>query len=505
MKLEIIPNECSSDSEPEVDEGEQDGTSEQSNTDSEEKQIDKKCLNETGSGDANLIWPLRHSLFPHIPPYICFSSHDSPIPMKFPMGGKFFKWKLTTITPILVRQTLSNSGFSLVRTRGVGIKVINKWSQLPKKMSLVVQKYIPNPYLINGSKFDLRLYVLVTSFHPLRIYLYPDGLARFASAKYSDDSKDLKDRYRHLTNYSINKLSDQYTANEDANACQGHKWTLSKLMEYLEGKGVNSRSLWKNLQQLVIKTMISAEGPITQLCEENMNSIYNCYELFGVDVLLDVELKPWLLEVNISPSLHSASPLDAHVKGPMVQTLFDMAQFHIPSKATASNSTPSSFNPKLYTMSLTKNERLKHANYEEYVDRNDYLHEIVEQLNGDDVRQLARAEDEYAAKGRFERIFPTAHTHKYLEFMEPRYYNRLFDAWEAKYGSRRQEGINYLKTLCSQRIHLKTAASSKIRKNSLSMTPGDRKLQPSKEGQTLPLEEILRNTSIASEVLVCAN
>jgi hypothetical protein len=65
--------------------------------------------------------------------------------------------------------------------RGVGIKVINKWSQLPKKMSLVVQRYISNPYLINGSKFDLRLYVLVTSFNPLRIYLYPDGLARFAS------------------------------------------------------------------------------------------------------------------------------------------------------------------------------------------------------------------------------------------------------------------------------------------------------------------------------------
>lgn len=66
--------------------------------------------------------------------------------------------------------------------RGTGIRVIHRWAHLPKKKSLVVQQYISNPYLINGSKFDLRLYVLVTSFNPLRIYLYPDGLARFASS-----------------------------------------------------------------------------------------------------------------------------------------------------------------------------------------------------------------------------------------------------------------------------------------------------------------------------------
>lgn len=50
----------------------------------------------------------------------------------------------------------------------------------------------------------------------LIVYLFP--------AKYSEDSRSLKDRYMHLTNYSINKLSSQYTANEDANSCQGHKW-----------------------------------------------------------------------------------------------------------------------------------------------------------------------------------------------------------------------------------------------------------------------------------------
>lgn len=83
----------------------------------------------------------------------------------------------------------------------------------------------------------------MTSIDPLRIYLYDDGLVRFASGmlkertkkstyvcfvsvKYSDNVESLSNRFMHLTNYSINKLSNQYCANEDETSCQGHKWFL---------------------------------------------------------------------------------------------------------------------------------------------------------------------------------------------------------------------------------------------------------------------------------------
>lgn len=67
--------------------------------------------------------------------------------------------------------------------RGQGIRLINKVDQIPKKRACVIQKYLSNPHLIDELKYDLRIYVYVASFDPLRIYLFNDGLTRFASRK----------------------------------------------------------------------------------------------------------------------------------------------------------------------------------------------------------------------------------------------------------------------------------------------------------------------------------
>lgn len=61
---------------------------------------------------------------------------------------------------------------------------------------------------------------------------------------------------------------------------------------------VDTNVLWNRLTDLVVKTIISTESPINKLVDANRNSGYNCYELFGVDVLFDQQLKPWLLEVG---------------------------------------------------------------------------------------------------------------------------------------------------------------------------------------------------------------
>lgn len=77
-------------------------------------------------------------------------------------------------------------------SQGKGIYIIDDISEVPIDEQCIVSKYITNPLLINGLKFDLRVYVLITSFDPWRIYVYDEGLARFASEAYQSSSPDPK-------------------------------------------------------------------------------------------------------------------------------------------------------------------------------------------------------------------------------------------------------------------------------------------------------------------------
>ncbi|XP_017025572.1 tubulin polyglutamylase ttll-4 isoform X1 [Drosophila kikkawai] len=504
------------------------------------------------------------SLFPHVPPYLSFSSNTKKGPRVPPELHRVLKWRITNIMPKVVRLILANSGMRMLKktndwmgvwgkhlkspcfktirsyqkinhlpgsfrigrkdscwknlqrqmgkhsnrefgfmprtyiipndlgalrrhwpkyaqrntkwiikppasARGAGIRVINRWGQIPKRRPLIVQKYIERPLLINGSKFDLRLYVLVTSVNPLRVFMYHNGLARFASVKYSAKTDTLNDRCMHLTNYSINKFSSNYSKNEDVNACHGHKWTIKSLWQYLANRGVRTDCLWEALRSLVLRTILAGENGINSMIRANVESKYSCFELFGFDVILDSDLVPWLLEVNISPSLHSELPLDAHVKAPLVQGVLNTALYNVPPKLSMDKQkelaaefsfppgTQMCYDKRLYINYLSREEKVKHNTFtrKSMEDRNEYVNEILNNLTPDDVRCLIIAEDELARCAPLERIFPTDQTHKYLKYNDsPRYYNRLLDAWESRYANNRTEGIALLRDYCQNKYHL---------------------------------------------------
>lgn len=83
---------------------------------------------------------------------------------------------------------------------------------MSKDMNYIASHYISNPLLIDGLKFDLRIYVVVTGVYPLRIYVYEEGLTRFATTKYkspglNENLNGAEGKFCHLTNYSLNKFN----------------------------------------------------------------------------------------------------------------------------------------------------------------------------------------------------------------------------------------------------------------------------------------------------------
>eukprot|EP00659_Diplonema_papillatum_P015861 gene15861-24239_t len=187
----------------------------------------------------------------------------------------------------------------------------------------VVQRYIERPLLIDGLKFDLRLYVLVLCVDPLKVYLFDEGLARFATNKYTPmDHHNIRDAYMHLTNYSLNKDSENFVPNTTPDAFDvGSKRNLKSVRTWLAQNGHNADDVWRDIRKVVVNTMLALQASLQLNTEAIMkpgDDPYKCFQILGFDVMLDSDLKPWLLEVNAGPSLETDSPLDAAIKEPLV-------------------------------------------------------------------------------------------------------------------------------------------------------------------------------------------
>jgi len=149
--------------------------------------------------------------------------------------------------------------------QGRGIYLTRDFEDISMKdgSQYVVQRYMHKPYLIDNLKFDLRIYVLIYGVDPLRIFVFREGLARFATEEYTGPYKsNLDNLYMHLTNYAINKKSEYFEANEDSEEDDvGHKRSVTSVLKHIEDNekdpNITMNSLWEKIDDIVVKTMIS--------------------------------------------------------------------------------------------------------------------------------------------------------------------------------------------------------------------------------------------------------
>ncbi|XP_053703538.1 tubulin polyglutamylase ttll6 isoform X1 [Synchiropus splendidus] len=198
--------------------------------------------------------------------------------------------------------------------QGKGIFITKSSKDIRCGDHMICQVYISRPLIIDGYKFDLRIYVLVTSCDPFRIFMFEEGLVRFCTNKYNEPTHcNVEDVCMHLTNYSINKHSQNFIRDEDI----GSKRKLSTLNKHLDMLRCDTDKMWTDIEDVIIKTLISAHPVLKhnyRTCFPNHTANSACFEILGFDVLLDHRLKPWLLEVNHSPSFTTDSQMDREVK-----------------------------------------------------------------------------------------------------------------------------------------------------------------------------------------------
>ncbi|KAH8862813.1 putative tubulin polyglutamylase TTLL1 [Schistosoma japonicum] len=219
------------------------------------------------------------------------------------------------------------------KARGVGIFLINKLSQLKRwsrdgkscsvgsiptycKGSYVISKYIDNPLLIGGKKFDLRLYVLVTTFRPLKAYIYKLGFCRFCTVRYNADVSELDNMFVHLTNVSIQKHGAHY------NSIHGGKWTTENFRLWLQG--TKGRHVADKLFDEICWIIVHSLKAVSNV----MINDRHCFECYGYDIIIDDNFKPWLVEVNASPSLSATTASDRILKYKLVNDVINIVVPH---------------------------------------------------------------------------------------------------------------------------------------------------------------------------------
>ncbi|MEX0431066.1 hypothetical protein [Spiribacter insolitus] len=216
--------------------------------------------------------------------------------------------------------------------RGEGIRVLRDPAEAPTGEDWVVQHYLDDPHLIDGRKYVLRLYVLISSTEPLRVYLYREGFAKLASHAYTLD--DLADPFVHQTNPDIN-------AGNTGMAEPVVFIELARYRERLRAEGRDPEALFRRLRELITITVIAARETLRSATLATGADPQGCYEFLGLDCLVDADMNPWLLECNLNPSLGvyagagGGGDAEGRIKRAMVHDLVSLLGLNAPDRPRA--------------------------------------------------------------------------------------------------------------------------------------------------------------------------
>lgn len=186
-----------------------------------------------------------------------------------------------------------------------GVEIINVEEIDPdNEDEIFYQEFMDNPFLIDGHAFDFGVFVLITSFDPLRVYRYSDEiLLRFCSEKYHPFDPENDEKYvvqeGSIPVYEMPSFKELYE----------HFSFSSKTMfeDHIEKLNFDVEKFWQRIDNAIAQIAINAEDLVIKGAKNLNLSNQNLFELVRFDIILDADLNPYVVEVNMSPNL---TPVD---------------------------------------------------------------------------------------------------------------------------------------------------------------------------------------------------
>lgn len=275
---------------------------------------------------------------------------------------------------------------------GVGIVVgalaaIDESVQRSGALPSTIQEYRASPLLLGGLKWDMRCYAVAVAGEenaPTRLFLFRDGLARFATEQYTSAAEGgALSSAAHLTNYTLQLAGTESGARrfveasdaagsgglDESGAVKCHKWSAAVALAFvareasvavrasrgtadvaLDAEGAPAAALsengcssppsspsWQRVGDAVsvaVRDALGVARPVAAAAEAAEGAQLGRpppegravpssrrFELFGVDVLLESDGQPSVLELQRCPSLEPSSLLDVRVKTELLDAL----------------------------------------------------------------------------------------------------------------------------------------------------------------------------------------
>ena len=182
---------------------------------------------------------------------------------------------------------------------GIGVRIIFDAEEADDSDRCVVLRYIDNPYLIDGRKCHLRIYLLVQSGTPARIRMWIDGIVRIAPAQYRRPMPRETDMSAHITNTRVFRdHPEMVLPNDSARDDVGNIWSLAALARHMRERHPGAPPLAEILEGFSHRLAGLIETGV-----DGRDSAGFFDAVIAADIVLDQELRPWLLEIESKPAL----------------------------------------------------------------------------------------------------------------------------------------------------------------------------------------------------------